>query len=327
MRLPLVREIDRRVVLRSTGQSVEDHVSSTFQVAAANLPSIDLPSRNWQRWLSAAVSILLLAVVVTQLSHLNVRQLLSAIPHSPGFWLALAAYYLALPFSEWIIFRRLWKLPAEGFAALLRKLVSNEVLVGYSGELTFYAWARRHSQLTNAPFGAIKDVSITSALAGNIITLTMMGLAWPYVSQLHAGVGAREVALSIGVILLISIGAALFKRKIFSLPGDQLRFVMTTHLCRLIATTLLSGILWHFALPEVVLTTWIVLAALQLLVTRLPFIPNKDLVFANATILMVGSHSAIGNLIAIVAGLILITHLIVGGTLAAIDLAAEANAA
>lgn len=300
-------------------------MSSLVNAASADLPSIELPNRNWQKWISATVSILLLGAVAWQFGHLDRAALLSSIPSNPGFWVALAAYYLALPASEWVIFHRLWKLPRGGFAALLRKLVSNEILLGYSGELSFYAWARRHAGLTAAPFGAIKDVSILSALAGNIATLGMMAAAWPLVARFHAGLRLGDVALSIAVVLTVSIAVGLFNRRIFSLPGAQLRFILATHLVRIAATTLLSGLLWHCALPAVPLSLWFLLAALQLLVTRLPFVPNKDLVFANAALLIVGAGSDIGRLVAIVAGLILATHLVVGLTLAAADLAGQAR--
>ena len=298
---------------------------SSVHVATVNLPSIELPRRNWQRWLFAALSLLLLVVIVHHLGRLDARELFSAIPTSPAFWLAFAGYYLALPASEWVIYRRLWNLPAEGFRALLRKLVSNEVLLGYSGEASFYAWARRHSKLTSAPFAAIKDVSISSALAGNIVTLAMVAIAWVLLGHLRGGIDARHLGASVAAILLISIVVALFRRKIFSLPSDQLRFILTVHLARLGATTLLSGLMWHFALPDVPATSWILLAALQLLVTRLPFLPNKDLVFAGATLMIVGAGSDIGQLIAIVASLILVTHLVIGTVLVAADLIEEAR--
>lgn len=300
-------------------------MSSSVNAASADLPSIDLPNRNWQKWLSAAVSILLLGAVIRQFGKIDPTELFASIPASPGFWLALGAYYLALPSSEWLIFRRLWRLPASGFAALLRKLVSNEILLGYSGELSFYAWARRHSGLTAAPFGAIKDVSLLSAIAGNVATLAMLAIAWPLVPPLHAGLRTGDLALSIGAVLVLSIAAGLLNRRLFSLPGRQLRFILAVHLGRIAATTLLSGILWHCALPTVALDLWLVLAALQLLVTRLPFVPNKDLVFANAALLIVGSGSDVGRLMAIVAGLIFVIHLLVGLVLAAVDLGGQAR--
>ena len=279
-----------------------------------------LPDRSWQRWLSTAISGALLIAILTQLDRFGLARLHAAMPASLIFWVAFAAYYLALPASEWVIFRRLWRLPIAGFGALLRKLVSNEVLMGYSGELAFYSWARRRSDLTAAPFGAIKDVSITSALAGNLVTLVMLMAAWPLMGSLHVGQHPREIGLSIGVILAVSLLSAIFNRRLFSLPRDELRFVFTVHLLRLMATTLLSGLLWHSALPGVPLSLWVLLAALQLLVTRLPFVPNKDLVFAGIALFLVGHDSQVGELITLIATLILLTHLLIGGLLAIADL-------
>jgi hypothetical protein len=65
-------------------------------------------------------------------------------------------------------------------AALHKKRISNEVLLGYSGEAYFYAWARQRTQMVAAPFGAVKDVTILSAIAGNAITLIMMIAALPF---------------------------------------------------------------------------------------------------------------------------------------------------
>jgi hypothetical protein len=301
-------------------------VSSNSSVASSRLVPLQVPERNWQRWLSAAISIALLIAIVSQFEHLGLARLRAAIPVSLTFWAAFGAYYLALPTSEWVIFRRLWNLPASGFAALLRKLVSNEVLMGYSGEVAFYSWARQRSCLTSAPFGAIKDVSVTSALAGNLVTLVMMIAAWPLLGELHIGVGPREIALSIGVMIVVSVIVALFNRRIFSLPGKDLRFIFGMHLLRLAATTTLSAVMWHSALPDVDLSLWVLLAAVHLLVTRLPFVPNKDLVFAGAALFLVGHDGQVAELIALIATMILTMHLLIGGVLAVADLIDTADA-
>ncbi len=60
-----------------------------------------------------------------------------------------------------------------------KKRISNDVVMGYSGEAYFYAWARQRAQLVAAPFGAVKDVSILSAIAGNAVTLAMIAIALP----------------------------------------------------------------------------------------------------------------------------------------------------
>lgn len=295
-------------------------MSAEALAISSRLPPLPLPDRRWQKWLSAAISLALLATIASQLDKIGMVRLRNDLPAAPAFWCALGAYYLALPASEWLIYRRLWKLPAAGFAALLRKLVSNEVLLGYSGELAFYGWARARSGLSSAPFGAIKDVSVTSALAGNVATLAMVVAAWPYLGALHLPISRNELVGSIAAVLAITAAIGLLRGRIFSLPGRDLRFITAMHLARLATTTLLSILLWHVGVPGIALSSLVVLGALQLLVTRLPLVPNKDLVFAATTILLVGGDSRIGALVALIAALILATHLVVGAALAGADL-------
>lgn len=89
--------------------------------------------RNWTRWAGPLVSVLILVVALHQFRGIDPASLWGLVPGGIGFWAAFALYYLAGPLSEWVIFRRLWSIPADGFAALLRKLVSNEILLGYLG--------------------------------------------------------------------------------------------------------------------------------------------------------------------------------------------------
>lgn len=271
--------------------------------------------RNWQRWVSGAISLALFATIIWKLRDFGFAAALATLPERPLFWAAFAGYYLALPASEWLIFRRLWALPFTGFAALLRKLVSNEVLFGYSGEVYFYTWARRHARLVAAPFGAIKDVSILSALAGNLMTLVMLGFAWPLLGRFSSHAHAHAVVLSAALMIGMSMVVLAFKSRIFSLPAPQLRMIFSVHAMRLMTTTILSGIMWHTALPEVPLVWLVLLATLQLLVTRLPFVPNKDLVFASLAIFLIGHDAQVATLIAMIATLILGVHLLVGGVL------------
>jgi hypothetical protein len=130
--------------------------------------------RRWSAYLGPAVSVAILCAVLWQLRQLNWLMVVSIIPRSPLIWLVLAASYFAGPVADWVIFRKLWGIPLSGLAPLLKKLVGNELLLGYVGEVYFYDWARRHVKMEGSPFGAVKDVAILSALAGNIITILMM---------------------------------------------------------------------------------------------------------------------------------------------------------
>ncbi|WP_340266039.1 hypothetical protein [Sphingobium mellinum] len=279
--------------------------------------------RNWTRWAGPLLSALILVVALAQFRHLDPRSLWALMPSAPLFWAIFGLNYLAGPFSEWVIFRRLWSIPAEGFLALLRKLVSNEILLGYLGEVYFYAWARRSSRITTAPFGAIKDVAILSALVGNVVTLVMVALAFPLLSAVDAGVNRWEVGGSILFVLLTSIVTMMLRRRLFTLPREELWIVAGIHFLRVVGQIVLSAIMWHLLLPVVALSWWILLGTLRQLISRLPFLPNKDVVFAGIAALLIGRNSEIVAAMALMASLTLAAHLLLGIGLGASELLKE----
>ncbi|MBB6124631.1 hypothetical protein [Sphingobium subterraneum] len=282
--------------------------------------------RRWTRIAGPLVSFLILLSVVYQLKSLNVAELEAIFPRHPGFWLLFSAYYLMSPFSEWIIFRRLWILPVGGFAALLRKLISNEILLGYLGEVYFYAWARRHAYVVAAPFGAIKDVTILSALTGNIATLILFLLAAPLLGSLPLGVSSHTFVLSAGCVLATSFLLMVLRKSLFTLPRDALCFIGAVHMARILACALLAALMWHILLPTMALSWLLVLSAMRQLLSRLPLLPNKDLVFAGLATFVVGRDTEIVAAMALMASLILAAHLVVGALLASSELLQERSA-
>lgn len=270
--------------------------------------------------LTSLLSLLVLGSAIYAVRGVDLHALLALLPSSALFWAVFAASYLAAPYADWIIFQRLWSIGPAGFGALLRKLIYNELLLGYLGEAYFYTWARRNAGMEAAPFGAIKDVAILSAVAGNVITMIMLAIAWPLASATELGMQTRPVVLSLTVVLITSMAALLWRRKIFSLPRGNLRFIFAVHVGRILAGTALSALLWHLVLPVVPLVWWLLLATIRLLISRLPFVPNKDVVFAGMAVFMLGHEVQVASLLTLMAGLILMAHLLVGSALAASDL-------
>ncbi len=261
---------------------------------------------------SALVSLVLLGMVAEQFRHLTFREVEQLIPGNPAFWAVFAAYYFVAPVNEWLIYRHLWGLPFAGMGALLRKLVSNELLLGYLGEVQFYAWARSRLQMEAAPFGAIKDVTILSALTGNIATLVMLVLAWPLVSAGGIGLEMRSVFISLSVVLVTSFAMLLFRRQLFTLPRKELAYIAAMHFLRIGALLGLAALMWHWVLPQVPVMLWLVLATLRMLVSRLPLVPNKDVVFAGLAVYLLGHETDVAGMLTMMAGLILAAHLVVG---------------
>ncbi len=272
------------------------------------------------RGLTPLLSAAILIAALWQLRYLDVRGVIAMVPRSPLFWLLFAAGYLALPASEWVIYRRLWNLPPRGFLALLRKRISNEIIAGYSGELYFYAWARRHASLVATPFGAIKDVSILSAVVANVCTLVLAAVSWQSLIALNLGTDAKVMIVSAASIALPSVVALVMRKRLFTLPRDELGRIAVIHLLRIVATTVLAATLWAVALPAAPLAWWLVLATLRLLVSRLPLLPNKDIVFAGLVAFTVGQASNVAAMLTMIAALWLVTHLLLGAALTAVEL-------
>jgi hypothetical protein len=274
--------------------------------------ALAVPKRGWPFWAGLTITSLALAAALFKTSLVDTRDALALVPRSPWFWIAFAGYYAAPVLSEWIIFRRLWRIPASGLIPLARKYVGNELLLGYIGEAYFYIWARQRVRMTGTPFGAIKDVAILSALAGNLVTLLLLALAYPAWDRFHPGASGYGLYASLIFLMVTLSGVLLFRRHLFSLPRDELHFIFANQMVRVVIVIALAGAMWHLALPQIAIGWWLVLAAIRQLLSRLPFMPNKDLAFAALAALLVGDHSAVVGVLTIIASLLVAAHLLVG---------------
>jgi hypothetical protein len=277
-----------------------------------SLPALPRGERGWTWWVGTAITLAVLVLALNQLAQVDLARVAAMVPTAAAFWLVYALSYLAGPLGDFIIFRRLWRIPADGFLALLRKLIGNELVTGYVGDLYFYTWARQRTAMVAAPFGAVKDVAILSAMAANIVTLALMLLAYPLLGQLKLGIPSGALVASVALMLVISSGVLLYRKKLFSLPSADLVYVTVVQSLRVVATLVLTGWCWALALPTESVQMWVLLSAMSMLLSRLPFLPNKDVVFAAVAVFMIGQDAAVGALMTMMASLRLVTHLGLG---------------
>ena len=159
-----------------------------------------------------------------------------------------------------------------------------------------------------------------SAMSGNLMTLILMAMAAPYLAEIDLGGHGNAIAWSLAFVIGTSLIVMLWRKSLFSLTRSELNMVFWVHMARIVATTSISGLLWAFVLPDTPISYWLLLAAIRLLISRLPFVPNKDIVFAGVAVLAFGPDLQIDELLAMMAGLILAANLIVGSGLALYDL-------
>lgn len=286
--------------------------------AASNVPG-NKTSQRWV-WLGGVLGAGMALAIVLQLGGATDTVLTTMARLPPLVWPALLLLYLSQPLSDLMVYRRLWNLPPASLEALLRKNVINEVVLGYSGDAYFYVWARRRVDAAVAPFAAIKDAGIVSALLGNVLTLVLAAISATQLRELDF---IRQVgpALWSGVIpLAISVGVLLFGRQVFSLSLTQLVYIGAVCCMRLAVWTGLTILIWRMALPEVPPSVWIVLLAIRCLVSRIPLISNKDLVFGNLILFLLGAQAPVAVLLAALALVMLLLHLVVIVGLGALDM-------
>lgn len=304
--------------------SISNPVEAALQKAPdlAGLEPIEKIRRRWPLVLGSALTLLMIAALARELFGSGLAGLQQTIPTHPGFYLAFALFYLGPPTFDYIIFRRLWAIPFDGMAALHKKRIANEVVVGYSGEAYFYAWARQRTQMVAAPFGAVKDVTIQSAIAGNTFTLILILLTIPFMDMLPKDlVNFSTIGASAALMVAMSLPFFLFSKRVFSLPRNVLSWVFGVHMLRLSLGTLTLALAWHYAMPAVPVGTWLFLAAGRMLVSRIPLLPNKELVFASVAILLIGSGDSLTELMALMAALTLLAHVALIGVFSAQALA------
>lgn len=266
-------------------------------------------------WLFMAGVIVILAA---QLHRIGWAELWVTRPTSPLFYLFVVLGYLTLPTADTFIYRRLWRVPfLSMLAACLRKRIYNSALVGYSGEVFLLIWARGRIDRTNSELAhEIKDINILSALVSNYVTagliiyLLASGVFWRVAGQ----------AFDLWVIVTLAMAAltpvAFLFRRYFMVLSARIAFsVIGIHILRfLIVQAFLLG-QWHVEMPQIGLTALVSLLGVQMLVSRIPVIPNRDLVFISIGIAMSGSlalpQAQIASLLITTTALQQVMHLVV----------------
>jgi hypothetical protein len=255
---------------------------------------------------SVLMSVAILALLANAVRRIGVQQLIDVLPLSPGFWLLFLASYFLQPVVDWQIFQHWWALGWRRVSLFLKRRVMNEALFSYAGDAFLMAWTATHFNLkfnaddatapkvgrgdgpgaepVDAPLAAIKDVAITSGLAGNLFTLAMLGLAIVLGGNalMDSDVDleiVRRIIIGFALLITLSLGIVFNRDKVLSLTVRANMRAFWLHLFRVSGTHFLLVASWFVALPAVGLATWLVLGALRLIIGRMP-VPNKELLFA-----------------------------------------------
>tara|TARA_R110002096_G_scaffold40389_2_gene109909 strand:+ start:297 stop:1160 length:864 start_codon:yes stop_codon:yes gene_type:complete len=232
--------------------------------------------------------------MATKLTAIGWSDVSKALPTTPWFYIFFLAMYFAQPIAEWLVYQRLWGTVVKSrFDIFVRMRIYNFALVSYAGEAFLAIWAHRHlSKSGKQVMSSVKDSSILSGLASNSFTLILLALFF-MTGQLETITDTDPsygrylgFAVALGVILVPLV--LKFHGKILGIGPDIAKKVFLVHLSRLIAVLLLQTAQWAVVFPEVAITTWLLLLTAQMILTRIPFLPNTDLLFAGLGMTLMG---------------------------------------
>jgi hypothetical protein len=310
-------------------------------------------SKRLRKAFNALLSILILLLLARAIAQVGWSQVIEVLPASALFWLLLVSGYLLPPLVDWWIYRRWWSFGASAFGVFLKMRVMNDALFSYSGHSYLLVWAARRMGLSydpdeppprvlgrgggpgvdpaTSPFAAVKDMAITSGLAGNLATLVLLGLALAMdgASELGDALDPRTMKIllwSFAAMIVLNIGIVAFRHNVMSLPVKENLFAFRWHLFRVLGTQALLVASWAVALPGIDGETWFLLGALRMVIMRMP-VPNKEVLFAAIAVSLAGDAALdVAALMAAQGALHLLFHGLAWGAASALE-AGERKAA
>ncbi|MFN0023959.1 MAG: hypothetical protein ACKVS5_08665 [Parvularculaceae bacterium] len=244
-----------------------------------------------KRALAIAQAALFLGVVVyllVRLSAVGWRDVFEAFPEGPWFYLIFTVRYFLQPLSEIPAYEMVWRTPLwRHWTAFLRKRVYNFAVMGYSGEAFFTLWARRNLTLSDRDIlVGVKDNNLISALVSNAATAIVVAALF-FIGDLERELdaipgGAALFGLAFASATSLAIAVVMFRRKLIQLPRGMTRRIAIINAVRIAVIMGLHALLYASAIPGPPLAAWLMFIALQLVLSRLPFVPNQDIVFLTA---------------------------------------------
>ena len=263
----------------------KENLRARWQSAADNPRS-----QRIQKIIRRVVIVAIVGMIVYQLSRIGWGEVLRNLPTNPLFYILFVVIFLVNPIGEIFIYRQIWPIQRwEMFKTFLTKRVYNEEVMGYSGEVFLFSWARKLLDSGDREIlKNIRDNNILSAVSSYLVAFTLVGiLVFFGVIDLESLLGDVSLAYIIGGVLItiaLVIVVVQFRRYVFALPFSKAITILGIYLSRFTIYHGLMIVQWAVVIPETPLRVWLLFAAIIIAVNRIPFLPSRDLIFVWAGI-------------------------------------------
>lgn len=225
-----------------------------------------------------------------QLTDIGWSDVWNSLPVQPLFYLLFVLAYFQLPFFDMFIYRMLWTFRMlRALPVFLLKRVYNSELLGYSGELYLYSWARKAIGLGDREIVmTIKDLNILSGAASTLFSFGLLGifLMTGQIRVVEWIIEENEVWFWTGALLAATAGMLLlrFRNSLISMEMGMARKIFSIHLFRHLLLQVFNVLMFVSVIPEAPLWVWFTLISVEIILTRIPFLPSRDLIFVGVSI-------------------------------------------
>ena len=262
-------------------------------------------------FLKYGITIAIVVVLTRQILEIGFSEIITNLPTQPLFYVFFLLIYFTLPVTEYFTYNISWKLGFwESQSIFLKKRIYNKTVIGYSGEVQLFFWLERKLNIPKKEaFEVVRDNNTLSSLASAFVAFSLLFLFF-ITSQLviFEWIDVQlsiYLAIIVVTLLILMVIFRRFRKMLFSMSANHAIKIFSLHSGRMVLLSIFQILQWYVVMPEVGLSIWFTLVAIQLILSRLPFLPNKDLLFIGAS-LEFTQHADIAS--AGLAGLLLVNY-------------------
>lgn len=239
----------------------------------------------------------IIGYLLYQLYDIGLEGIIESLPRIPLFYILYFVIYFSLPLAEVFIYKIKWPISLkDSLPVFIQKKVLNTDVVGYSGEFYLYLWAKKYISAPAKEVAIfIKDNNVLSSLASGIVTIFLLiffvSKGYINISDYVDGINSWSWILIIVGFIIAALLVYRFRKAIISLNRSESAKIFSLHAGRIIFIYLIQILQWHVARPDIAIPVWFTFSAMQILASRIPFLPSTDALFVTVALEMSGAVS------------------------------------
>jgi hypothetical protein len=238
--------------------------------------------------------VIVLVWLIYEISRIGWQDVGRSLPVQPLFYFLIFILFIQLPLIEVVIYRLSWVFNGlKAIPVFFIKTVYNKHVMGYSGEFYFYIWAQKNIALpAKKIFRTVMDNNIISSISSTFVAILLLALFFftGQIKPITDFIETDHVYVFASLILLLVIGIIMirFRRFVIAMPVKTAVSVFSIHTLRLIVMHGVNVWMYYIVLPETPLYVWFTLLSIEIILSRIPFLPNRDLIFTGIGISVAG---------------------------------------